>query len=150
VKLFIKPKYYEMIVDYNYKKNMEEITDTGIFTISRKNNRGFIYYPGVTDLGSVIWPLIKFVDENDTITSFTPNFPTGSFFEGFMQFKQRSDTSGRYSDFNFVRDNEGQIAGTDGLNNSLFMPICFYSMEFDIQISDPGLYVLKPFLITLY
>ncbi len=129
---------------------MEEITDTGIFTISRKNNRGFIYYPGVTDLGIAIWPLIKFVDENDNITSFTPNFPTGSIFDGFIQFKQRSDTAGRYADFSFKRDNLSQISGSDGLNNSLFMPICFYSMEFNIDITDPELYILKPFLITLY
>jgi hypothetical protein len=139
-----------MIIDYNYKKSIESFSDSSPFTISRKNNKGFIYYPGTNDSGNLIWPTVYFSDENDNLTSLNIQAPSISIFSLYMHHKVDSTlSSGRPCDLSLIANIVGGSASTQK-NNGIFMPICFYKMEIDPQVVDPLSYDAYPTLITLY
>lgn len=130
-----------MIVDYNYKYLIETPGTTGSYTITHKNNKGLIYYPGEDDAVGIFWPVVNFYDTNNNLIGITLDSPSGSFYDFYLfQFKQDVSGNLRSGDINFP------ISNPTGAANPIFLPLTYHSLVFDVQ----GNIVQTPKIITLY
>jgi hypothetical protein len=130
-----------MIVDYNYKPYVANLTGTGAFnyTPPYKNNKGFILFAGQDGLGFVL-PIVNFYTPSGETGSFDLNdFTSGSFNDLYMQFNKRETTTGiRTSDILLSRLNQ---------NDAAFFPITYQSLSFAAQTAP---FQRSTVIITLY
>lgn len=130
-----------MIVDYNYKYLIETPGTTGSYTITHKNNKGLIYFPGEDDAVGYVWPVVNFYDTNNNLIGITLDAPSGSFYDFYLfQFKQDDSANLRSGDINFP------ISNPSGAGNAIFLPLTYHSLVFDVQ----GNIIFTPKIITLY
>jgi hypothetical protein len=136
-----------MIVDYNYRPQAQYIGNTAAsFTITAKGNKGFIYIRGTDDIGDV-YPLVNFYSADGSLTGITLGNPSGSILDLYLaQFKIDTASDSRLADINFP----GLVGGAGSETDSIFLPIKFHSMIFNVDVSGTGDYTEKPLLITLY
>lgn len=133
-----------MIVDYNYKYLIETPGTTGSYTITHKNNKGLIYYPGLDDAGN-IWPVVNFYTTDGSIVGITLGAPSGSFADLYVSQFKPDDVGGvRLSDINFP------ITTPSASNNPIFLPIQYQSLVFNPDVSGTGTLTKNPTIITLY
>jgi len=133
-----------MIVDYNYKYLIETPGTTGSYTITHKNNKGLIYYPGLDDAGN-IWPVANFYTPEGGIIGITLGVPSGSFGDLYVsQFKPDDVGGARLSDINFP------LSAPPGSGNPIFLPIQYQSLIFTTDTSSTGVITNNPTIITLY
>jgi len=130
-----------MIVDYNYKPYVANLTGTGAFNYTPpfKNNKGFILFAG-QDAGGAVLPIVNFYTPSGQTGSIDLNdFTSGSFNDLYMQFNKRETTTGiRTSDILLSRANTNEAA---------FFPLSYESLSFAAQ-SAP--FQRSTVIITLY
>jgi hypothetical protein len=137
-----------MIIDYNYKPNFNQIGNTAsTFTVTAgKKNRGFIYSAGSDDIGPV-YPFVNFFNASGSLIGLTLTSPSGSFNDLYLsQFKIDDNSNMRATDINFPYG--ANSASSELL--SLFYPIKYHSMIFNVDVSGTGEWTTKPLIVELY
>jgi len=133
-----------MIIDYNYKCLVETPGNTAPYTITHKNNKGFIYYPGEDDNG-LMWPVVNFYTADGGLVGITLDAPSGSFNDLYWaQFKLDENSTTRTTDINLP------LSAPSGVNNPLFFPIEYHSMVFNPDVSGTEELSNAPTIITVF